>query len=159
MKFSNEFKVGEHGIGYVSNDFTKRFAEQNFEESAVPPRAITLPRHMTDTQIESELKPGYCTLGDVLAVIESGEEKYKDGNWNLFYFEACVVGVYWRSFDGGWVVSAWDRDGHGWSAGNRVFSPAAGLISSITSDLTLESLDARVRKIEYIINPDLLNKI
>lgn len=86
------------------------------------PTAQVLPRNMIDAQIESELKPGYCTLGDVLAFLEEAPKKYKDGNWNLFYTPAFVVSVRWNGDE--WRVSAWGRDGRGWDADSRVFSPA-----------------------------------
>ena len=121
-KVSTEFKVGKNGIGYLWGNFEEKFKGQTFKEVAVPPRAITLPRDMTDAQIESELKPGYCTLGDVLAVLKSDDPKYKDGYANLFYFKDTVVSVDWYAGHGGWVVGAWGRDGIRWYAGHRVFS-------------------------------------
>lgn len=140
MEASKEFKVGKHGIGWVDSDFLKRFGEREFEQVAIPPRATTLPRLMSDSEIASEFKPGNCTIGDVLAVMESGEEKYKDGNFNIFYFPECVVSVYWYAGDREWRVGTWGRDGYGWYAGRRVFSPASDRPQS-SSASTLESSD------------------
>lgn len=158
---TTEFEVGKHGIGYVSSGFEEFFKGEKFDAVTFAPRSITLPRGMTDAEIERELKPGLCTIGDVVAVLDSGEEKYKDGYWNLFYFRACVVSVYWGAGNGCWNVYAWKRVGNGWRAGYRVFSPATdGKRSDADtfdlSTLTLESLDARLRKIEHLFNPELL---
>ena len=157
MNSSEEFKVGKHSIGFVNSSFIERFEEQDFEAVTTPPRAIRLPQYMNNAQIESELKPGLCTLGDVLAVLDSTDLTYRDGNWNLFYFPSCVVSVCWDSWGGSWGVSAWHRDGGVWNEGDRVFSPASDRLEhSVPSGLSLESLDARLKKIERIINPELL---
>lgn len=154
MNTSKEFKVGKHSIGYISNSFETRFPDQSFEPVTSLPRAIILPREMNDEQIESELRPGICTLGDVVAVLDSEDPIYKDGKWNLFYFPTCVVDVLWDSFGGEWSVSTWVRGGSGWREGNRVCSPASGqaLEPSVTPGLTLESLDARLKKVEEWID-------
>lgn len=156
MKSSKEFAVGKHGIGYVSSSFTSRIGDVEFESVAWLPRPTILPRDMTDAEIESELKPGMCTLGDVLAVMDSADKAFKDGYANIFYFPSCVVYVCWDGDE--WRVFAWDRVGRAWCAGARVFSPASGraLETSGTKDLSLESLDARLKKLEGLINPDLL---
>lgn len=157
MKAKSEFKVGKHSIGYLYDSFTKRFGDETFEKVSVPPRAITLPRTMNDAEIESELKPGLCTLGDVLTVLDSTNETFKDGNWNLFYFPACVVLVGWGAGDRTWGVDGWGRGDDGWHGGGRVFSPATDRPQpSALSDLTLESLDARLKKLESFINSELL---
>jgi hypothetical protein len=155
MKTSTEFKVGKHGIGYVSSSFISRIKVEEFEPVSAPPRAIVLPRNMTDEKIESELKPGISTLGDVLAVLTSENLEYRDGRLNLFYTPSCVVSVYW---DGdGWRVYGWARDGYEWDGGYRVFSPATVSSEPMTSGpMSLESLDARLKKLESIINPSLL---
>lgn len=157
MKTSEGFVVGKHGIGYVSSSFISRIGDTEFEPVSAPPRAITLPRDMNDAVIESELKPGICTLGDVLAVMDSSDKAFKDGYANIFYLPSCVVLVYW--YGGEWSVDDWGRDDSAWSAGGRVFSPASGRSSTVSSgptDLSLESLDARLKKIEGLINPKLL---
>lgn len=135
IEAKKEIKEGKHGIGYVSSSFESRFYDKEFDSVKTPPSFQKLPRNMTDAQIESELKPGFCTLGDVLAVIQSDNAEFKDGNWNLFYFEACVVVVGWRGSY--WDVLAFDRDDRAWAAGRRVFSPATGnsaTVSSVPSD-------------------------
>jgi hypothetical protein len=90
---------------------------------------------MTDAEIESELKPGICELGDVLAFLKNASEECKDGYWNLFYFPAFVVGVGWGAGFGGWGVSAWDRGDGDWSDAYRVFSPATRHSENKPSDL------------------------
>lgn len=154
---SEVFAEGKYQIGYVSPYFKECFYKSFFEEVKSAPTWQTLSRTMSDAEIESTLKPGNCTLGDVLSIIESTDPAYKDGNWNLFYMPTCVVSVYWNAGYGAWNVDAWQRDVDVWDAGGRVFSPATRSVTQISSDtLTLESLDARLKKIEAIINPDLL---
>lgn len=137
-KTSNEFRVGNHSIGYISSDFKKLFGTTEFEPKELP-KFQKLPRAMKDAEIESQLQPGFCELGDVLAFIENAPEECKDGYANLFYFPSCVVRVYWFEFGGEWRVYAWDRDGDQWGADFRVFSPATE--SSITQDSALETSD------------------
>lgn len=123
LKASLEFKIGKHNIGWVSSDFIKRFETVEFNINEKPPFQ-KLPRTMNDAEIELELKPGLCDLGDILAFMDNAPEECKDGNFNLFYTPSCVVSVFWDEFDGDWDVYAWRRDGFGWRAGKRVFSPA-----------------------------------
>lgn len=137
-KTSDEFKVGNHSIGYISSDFKKLFGNIEFEPRELP-TFQKLPHPMSDAEIENELKPGFCEIGDVLAFIENAPAECKDGYANLFYTESCVVGVRWDRFHGGWSVGTWSRDGVRWSADSRVFSPATG--SSNTRETALEPSD------------------
>ena len=139
MKASEEFKVGKNNIGYVGSTFTSTYGKKEFEERETPTFQKT-PRSMTDAEIESELKPGFCELGDVLAFIKNPPEGSKDGWSNLFYFEDFVVFVDWSAYDRYWHVDAWYRGE--WGGDRRVFSPARSsntqaseLSSSETSDL------------------------
>lgn len=146
MKASEEFVVGKHGIGWVDYDFKSRYGSESFEPVATLGTYQTLPRYMSDKAIESELKPGICTLGDVLALLEGAPQESKDGNWNIFYVGAFVVGVRW--IDVAWYVGTWHRGDSVWYAGVRVFSPATGaqdLVAGPSDSLTLE---ARVRALE-----------
>lgn len=157
MKTIEEFQVGKNNIGYISSLFFSHVPEYFEKVTEVRWSTTILSRTMTDTQIESELKPGTCTLGDVLAVIKSEDASFKDGYANIFYFPSCVVGVNWGGVE--WGVVDWGRGGGAWGAGSRVFSPASGrsdTVSSGPTDLSLESLDARLKKIEGLINPELL---
>lgn len=150
MKTTTEFKVGKHGIGWISDTFAKRVGISEFEKSVMP-RVHTLQRNMTDAEIENEITKGqYASLGDVLAVLDSTDPVFKDGNWNLFYFPSCVVDVDWYSGDRGWHVGAWDRGGSGWNAGGRVLSPATSNRLNFELDSS-ESLERRVEKIEKIL--------
>lgn len=135
MKAVEEFVVGKHQIGYVDSDFKSRFGKDEFEMKEAPTKFQKLPRYMTDAEIESELKPGICDLGDVLAFIENAPKEYKDGNWNLFYTKNFVVCVFWNGFFGEWYVGTWSRGGGGWGVDSRVFSPAAGSLETKSSDL------------------------
>lgn len=156
LTISEEFTVGKHNIGYVNSRLFDRTPAQ-FEPVTALGSFQTLKESMTNTEIESDLKPGFCTLGDVLAFLYSTNETFRNGYSNLFYLEACVVRVYWDSYDRHWRVRAWERDDRGWDAGDRVFSPAdRSTQASKTQDLDLESLNARVKKLEALINPELL---
>lgn len=123
---SQEFQVGKHGIGWLDSDFKTHFDGQTFEPAAAAPTFRKLGRNMKDSEIESELKPGYCTLGDVYAFLQNPPQGSKDGWGNLFYFPQCVVNVRWDAGDAEWFVSSWQRGGGEWSAESRVFSPATG---------------------------------
>jgi hypothetical protein len=149
MKVSQEFAVGNHKIGYVSDTFSAHFAGQEFEAKPMP-KFQKLPRRMTDAEIESELKPGMCEPGDILAFMENAPEECKDGNWNLFYTPAFVVFVLWFDFSGEWRVDAWGRGGDGWGAIDRVFSPAteSKTLSSSSETLTPLTLEAAIEMVK-----------
>lgn len=134
MKVSTEFKIGNHDIGYIDSTFEKEFGKISFEERPTP-KFQKLPRAMNDAAIESELKPGMCELGDILAFLKDTPEECKDGWVNLFYTPAFVVRVRWGAYGRGWSVSAWYRGGGGWVGGGRVFSPAIDVSVSKNSDL------------------------
>lgn len=150
MNSSTEFVKGKHGIGWVSSDFANRFKDVFFEERPMP-TFQKLPRAMSDATIESELKPGLCELGDVLAFLENAPEECKDGNWNLFYFSAFVVNVYWFAGIGEWFVSTWYRDDDEWFADDRVFSPATVRSDAKTSDLGSSDTSALERAIGIVV--------
>ena len=133
MKASKEFKVGKHAIGFINSTFEKEFGDIEFGECPLP-TFQKLPRNMNDAEIESELKPGFCELGDILAFLDNAPDECKDGYANLFYTPSFVVSVGWSSFGRGWGVSAWGRGGAGWRGGMRVFSPA-GSFEPENSDL------------------------
>jgi len=153
MQASKEFVVGKHGIGFVSPDFRSKFGGTEFERAKSTPAFQTLSTDMNDAAIERDLKPGYCTLGDVLAFIEAAPAQAKDGYANLFYTPSCVVGVFWSG--DGWRVYAWERVGYAWYAGSRVFSPAADQSSTLNTGpsgaLTLDALAERVSLLEQAL--------
>lgn len=124
LKAKDEFKVGKHNIGWVSDFFKDNYGSESFEESAKMPTSQTLTKYMTDSEIQSELKPDECTLGDVLIFLENDTKEHRDGNWNIFYVGTFVVGVFWNSRGGGWFVGTWYRDSRVWLTVTRVFSPA-----------------------------------
>lgn len=139
LKAAEEFVKGKNGIGYVDSDFTKAFKKEEFswEPSSKAPGFQKLNRSMRDSEIESELKPGICTLSDVLAFMRNPDEGCKDGYANIFYFPGIVVLVHWYAGIGEWSVNAWRRDDHAWGAGHRVFSPATDPSSLSASALEL----------------------
>lgn len=148
LRLSKEFIVGKHQIGLIYG--FDLFKDETFEQCPMPSWQ-ELQRKMTDAQIETELKPGICTPGDVLAFLDNAPEECKDGKFNLFYLPSCVVYVFWFSDYRYWVVRTWYRDGNSWDAGNRVFSPATGarkLGAEHSDTLTFESLAARVEALE-----------
>lgn len=140
LSADKEFQVGKHSIGWIDSVFHERVGgKKEFSISSMP-TLQKLDRDMTDAEIESELKPGICDLGDVLAFLDNAPKECKDGYSNIFYFSAFVVSVYWDSSGGGWGVDVWGRDDSGWSQGYRVFSPATGSLKLKSSEsLTLES--------------------
>lgn len=146
LKASEEFAVGKHSIGWVDSDFKTRYGETEFETVSTVGQYQKLGKSMNDAQIEAELKPGLCTLGDVLAFLENPPEGTKDGWWNLFYVGAFVVDVYWG--DDEWDVYAWHRRGSTWSTGGRVFSPAT--VSSDPMPSELESSDTLPKMITSV---------
>lgn len=97
-------------------------------------KSFDLQKAANDTEIEAELPEKHlfsesevcAILADLISRQPTGEDGplLKNGNWNLFYTRAFVVGVYWDAFRGGWRVYAWDRDDRHWNGGRRVFSPA-----------------------------------
>lgn len=135
LKASEAFKVGKHNIGYVSSGFMERFGTAEFAPRTLGTFQI-LSRCMTDEEIETELKPGLCELGDVLAFLENPPEVSKNGYFNLFYFSSCVVRVSWGADGRGWRVDAWGRDGDEWLAGDQVFSPATSNSIPMSSTLS-----------------------
>lgn len=154
MKASGEFVVGKHKIGWVDSDFLPRMGDKEFSEKPVP-TFRKLGKYMTDAEIESELKPGLCDLGDILAFLKNPPEECKDGYANLFYTSAFVVFVRWDGVGGGWSVGAWRRGGRRWIANDRVFSPATVSSdtrpSSESSTLDSSNLIKNLTKIKIII--------
>lgn len=132
LKASEEFVSGKHNIYYVNSRFTEEFKDTQFEQRPVPTYQ-KLARSMKDVEIEYELKPGYCSLGDILAFIENASSECKNGYSNLFYFPQFVVSVHWSGDE--WSVSAWNRGYGGWYDSHRVFSPATGTIDTKSSNL------------------------
>lgn len=135
LKASTEFSIGNHSIGWINSDFKSRFGDTEFEPVSGMPTFQKLPRAMNDAEIESELKPGLCTLGDVLAFMDNPPEGTKDGYWNLFYTESFVVLVHWDSGRGEWRVITWARHDDGWGSDERVFSPATVISETKNSEL------------------------
>lgn len=147
MKVSMEFVKGKNGIGWVDPDFTKAFGEVEITERAMP-TFQKIGKDMADAQIESELKPGMCEMGDILSFIKNPPEECKDGYSNLFYTPSFVVSVGW--IDGEWGVYASHRDDYAWSGIDRVFSPAT--VSSVSSPSALGSFDTLDSAIKILKN-------
>lgn len=141
MKAKEIFKVGENNIGYVESSFLQEFGDEEITEGSVL-RFDKLPRYMTDSEIIKEFNIQECTLGDVLATLKAAPEELKDGYWNIFYIKGHARVVLVRWYGSGWLVDVWGRDGNGWRAGIRVFSPATEtrVLGTGSSDtLTLEN--------------------
>lgn len=119
---AEEFTAGKHGIYYVSPSFSIQFKNDSIEARPMP-TFKKLDKAMADEEIESELKPGVATLGDLIAFLDNASEECKDGDWNLFYFPGCVVFAFWIA-GRGWYVYAYLRDDRRWLSGSRVVSPA-----------------------------------
>lgn len=129
LKTSEEFVKGKHKIGYVSDSFLGFFKDRSFATASMP-TFQKLTERISDSKIESTLKPGISSLGYVIAFMDNAPEECKDGYANVFYFPECVVVVFWNSFGGEWSVHTWDRDEHDWDAGRRIFSPATSGMST-----------------------------
>lgn len=130
-KAKDEFKVGNHKIGYINDRFLEAYKDTEFEKRPTP-TFQKLPRAMKDTEIEYELKCGYCSLGDILSFLDNATEECKDGWANIFYTPEFVVGVCW---DGGyWSVGTWRRLDGVWYGRSRVFSPAIESSSTQSSN-------------------------
>lgn len=147
MKSTEEFVVGKHGIGWVDSDFKKRFPDVEFPARHMP-TFQKLGKRMSDAAIESELKPGLCELGDVVAFMDNAQEECKDGWANLFYTEGFVVSVYWDSGSGHWGVGTWRRDSDDWGGGSRGFSPATDSIPLVPVVLEHSGILTLVSEIE-----------
>lgn len=156
MQVQDEFVVGKHNIGWVSSYLIEKIGEEKLEQNKLPTFQI-LSRHMTDSQIESELKPGICTMSDIYSFLKNPPQESKDGNWNLFYTRAFVIDVRWGAGSGEWHVDAWQRDGNGWNAGIRVFSPATK--HSVTEPSALSALDPTALPEQLTINGVLYRKV
>lgn len=137
---------------HTQNAFVERFLTDFVARTAKTfkihpmPTFQKLSRAMTDAEVEKELKPGLCELGDVLAFLDDAPKECKDGYWNFFYFPSCVVCVFWVSGLQEWYVDTWRRGGLGWVAGSRVLSPATG--SQKLGTVVLGSLTSRIEKLE-----------
>lgn len=151
-KASEVFKIGEHKIGYVSNSFISEFGN----EDVFPGTELSfqkLPRNMNDSEIIKELGVQECTLGDILATIDSITDDMKDGWSNIFYVKghSRVVFVHWVAVLGEWGVDAWLRGDDSWNAGFRVFSPAIDArfrSPGLSGALTFETLAHRIQELE-----------
>ncbi len=144
MKTSNEFKIGNHGITYVGDNFKNWFYSTSF----TPTKKTTLysqklARSMNDTEILKEYNPTELTLGDVLYALKEGliEKSWWGG---ILYVKDSIgvlrtVLVYW--LDVGWVVDADSVEDPGrWLDGSQVFSRLV-LESSEPSPMTLSPSD------------------
>lgn len=143
-KASDVFKVGENKIGWVDSDFTREYGNDEMPEFGAVISFQKLTKSMKDSEIIKELGVQECTLGDVLATLNSATDDMKDGYANIFYIKghpSRVVRVGWSDVGGGWRVLTWRRDVRDWLDGIRVFSPAtvSGSVSTLSSDsLTLD---------------------
>lgn len=140
-KVSDEFKKGENSIGYVDSSFTSEFGDKVITPGTVM-QSVKLTKYMKDSEIIKEFNIQECTLGDVLATLNSATDDMKDGYSNIFYIKghSRVVLVYWSDVGGLWGVFAWRRDDRDWVGGGRVFSPAT---VSITRCYDLSIFDTR----------------
>lgn len=153
MKASSEFIVGKHGIGWIDSDFKKNFGDTEFSEKDGCPTFKKLPRYMTDSEIESEMRPGLCELGDILAFLKNPPEGTKDGYANIFYIKnsGFVVSVRWYAEGGECYVSCWDRGGRDWHDDYRVFSPATDATELGAQPSDTLTLETRVKVLEDIV--------
>lgn len=118
--------------GFENNILNKAIATDAGSEFKIA--SSDLEENASDEVIEKALPEKHIfSETDVCAIVASLIEKQpkgeegtllNNGYANLFYTPSLVVRVGWSSYDGEWVVGGWERGGHVWSAGDRVFSPA-----------------------------------
>lgn len=132
---------------WVDRLFTEKFGNEEITPAKSVPPFKVLPRAMTDAEIKQELGVEECTLADVAAFLENPPKVCKDGYWNLFYVAGRVVFVRWNSDVREWGVSEWFL-GNSWDAGYRAFSRNGHSESLAPHSLSLESLSARLTKVE-----------
>lgn len=121
---------------FVWSSFEDRIlpkAELVKEASSMNIESYILAKNAYDKEIEATLPEKHifsesevcAIIADLIAKQPKGEEGalLSNGNWNIFYTEAFVVGVCWGAGSGVWGVYTWYRVGD-WFAGERVFSPA-----------------------------------
>lgn len=157
MTPSKEFIVGSHSICWMNDRFVEFVKDAREIETCLMPTFQNLPRAMTDAQIESELKPGLCGLGDILAFLDNAPEECKDGYANLFYFPGFVVDVHWGSHDRRWRVSAWLRDDDEWVSVRRVFSSSLTTEKKRIYNRTKECWRDMKRRCDDSRRPDYVN--
>jgi len=148
MKTKDEFVVGKHNIDWVSN---LDCLPKTFEPVEAMPTYQLLPRTMTDAEIERELQPRLCTLGDVLYFLEHAPQECRDDYCNIFYTASCVVYVRWHADYGEGYVGTWRRGDGAWGRGHRVLSSATDtekLGNGHSDSMSLASLEARITKLE-----------
>jgi len=147
MKTKDHFKVGEHNIGWVSPSFLTNVPD-GFSMGSV--LGYTLTKESGSVSDTSQ-----CTLGDIIATLDAATPEMKDGWGNFFLCGSVLVRVLWGDDRREWDVSDWSPDGAVF-AGRRVFSGNLKLAPSAPDTLTLESLAARLKKLEALVNPELL---
>lgn len=137
FKASEEFVVGQNGIGWVDPFFTRNFSSISFSEGKLLP-VTKLPRGMTGHKL-LKAYPKVSSLGNVLSYMKTNKE------YCLFLVqgvgEALVVSVRWRSRGEGWSVDTWSL-GCGWIAGDRFAS------ETTVPSVPFDSLEIRVKKLE-----------
>lgn len=164
LSVDDVFKVGNLNIGWVDSDFNKEFSSQSFSPKKIG-SFQKLGKYFSNAgEIEKELNPGTCELGDVYAFLQSPPEGTKDGWSNLFLVGDKVLSVYWHSGDDGWLVSCCSRV-RIWHGVNRVFSPetsgprslAAGPLDTLTlpASGSVHDLDTAIRVVKkagYVVS-------
>lgn len=145
LKTKDHFKVGKHNIGWISDTFLDQ-VDATFEKGLMP-SYHTLTRYMTAKEIKSEINPGKCSLGDIIAFLDNAPKECKDGYGNFFYCGSLLVRVHWDCVSHYWDVFGWNPDGVV-NAPRRAFSNNLPLRSLDTDTSTLASLATRIEKLE-----------
>ncbi len=156
MKVKDEFKVGKHDIGYVTDHFLRKFGEIEIEGGRYLPYQ-DLTENMFDTDIKSKLGVEEVTFGDILKTLESGT-LVKNGYSNIFYVGGFVVCVFWDSGSAGWFVDVWELDDGDWGAGGRVFSrnftsgPQNSALGLSDPLLLIEEIEEKLAALKALLN-------
>ena len=135
---ADNFKEGNAGIYYVSENFKKWFG--NKVEKNIPSATLSsykLKQNSVDGPIKTELGKGHETflawLFEKIEAQASGRkgELLTNGYANIFYIDGRVVRAYW-SAGSGWGVNAREvTDPSPWSGGSLVFSRNSALAPSV----------------------------
>lgn len=146
---ADNFKKGNAGIYYISDNFKKWFGdkvEENIPTATLSSRKLV--QSSVDGPIKAELGQNHETflswLFENLEVQADGPDGREgdllvDGYANIFYVDGRVVDVYWYASDG-WGVDACEVTNPGaWDAGIRVFSRNSSVLVSSDALVSVEA--------------------
>jgi hypothetical protein len=149
LKASEEFVVGKHNIGYVSDFFLENYGTLVVNEGK-PITGKTITSTMTDSEIIKQA--GEVELGDILWLIDNQPDVLKETHWNVFPVknfggEVFLVSVCWGVGGRGWSVCMWHLTNE-WGAGYQFFSRNWKLDTLSPDSLSLGDFESRIKALE-----------